>query len=66
MKSIEPKSGPSFMYGVGSLAVAVFAVLWTVLVVWAGTPVIVPIIGVIFVLRLFGENHVQAPKNRSG
>ena len=65
MKSIKRGRGPSMMQGAGSIFAAVFGVLWTVMAVSMGAPVIFALFGVCFI----GIAVVQAVynfKNASG
>ena len=50
MKSIKPGRGPSLMGAVGSAAVVLFGIFWTVTAAQMGAPTIFPLFGVIFVV----------------
>jgi len=50
MKSIKPGRGPSMMSAIGSAAVALFGVFWTMGALWMGAPFFFPLFGVVFVL----------------
>ncbi len=50
MKSIKPGRGPSAMGAVGSVAVALFGVCWTVGAISMGAPVFFPLFGVVFII----------------
>lgn len=49
MKSVKPGRGPSMMGGIIGIAVAVFGVLWTVMVIVSGAWIMAPF-GIIFVI----------------
>ncbi|KUP23671.1 hypothetical protein AWJ19_09435 [Paenibacillus sp. DMB5] len=49
MKSIKPGRGPSGMSAIGSIAVGVFGVFWTITAAQMGAPVFFVAFGVIFV-----------------
>lgn len=48
MYSIKPGRGPSLMGGIGGIIVAVVGVIWTVVAISLGAPVVFALIGVVF------------------
>ncbi|MEA4988939.1 MAG: zinc-ribbon domain-containing protein [Anaerovorax sp.] len=50
MKSIKPGRGPSMMGGIGSIAVGIFGVFWTIGAVNMGAPWFFALFGVVFII----------------
>lgn len=48
MKSIKPGRGPSAMNGIGSMAAAVFGIIWTLVTVSMGAPWFFALFGLVF------------------
>ncbi|MEF3307030.1 zinc-ribbon domain-containing protein [Paenibacillus sp. GYB003] len=49
MKSIKPGRGPSAMGAIGSVAVGVFGIVWTIAAASMGAPVFFVLFGIVFV-----------------
>ena len=49
MKSVKPGRGPSFLSGVGGLFAVLFGIIWTVLALSMGAPVLFCLFGLAFV-----------------
>ncbi len=65
MKSIKPGRGPSAMGFVGSIAIVIFGIFWTIMASSIGAPTFFPIFGIIFIL-LGIANAVYNYKNATG
>ena len=49
MKSVKPGRGPSFMSGIGAVAVGIFGIIWTFSALSMGAPTAFALFGVVFV-----------------
>lgn len=65
MKSIKPGRGPSAMGFIGSIAIVIFGIFWTIMASSIGAPAFFPIFGIIFIL-LGIANAVYNYKNATG
>lgn len=65
MKSIKPGRGPSALGAWGAIVAVVFGILWTAMAVSMGTPAIMPVFGVLFIITgiITGVYHF---KNATG
>lgn len=54
MRSIKPGRGPSLMGGVGSIAAALFGIIWVAAVSSMGAPPFFALFGVVFILLAVG------------
>ena len=55
MKSIKPGRGPSMMGAMGSVAAAVFGVIWIIAAVQMGAPGAFPLFGFVFIAIAVGQ-----------
>ncbi|AIQ47542.1 hypothetical protein R70723_17855 [Paenibacillus sp. FSL R7-0273] len=65
MRSIKPGRGPSGMNAVGSVAVGVFGIFWTIMAVQMGAPIFFAAFGIIFVGLAIGQ-AIYHFKNATG
>ena len=49
MKSLKPGRGPSMMGAMGSVAVGIFGIIWTIAALNMGAPVFFPLLGLVFI-----------------
>ncbi|MBR0598350.1 DUF7577 domain-containing protein [Sinanaerobacter chloroacetimidivorans] len=50
MKSIKPGRAPSMMGGIGSIAAAIFGIIWTFFAMSMGAPIFFALFGIIFIV----------------
>ena len=65
MKSIKPGRGPSMMGGIGSVAVVICGIIWTLAAVSMDAPIFFPLFGLVFIGMGIAE-AVYSFKNASG
>lgn len=68
MKSIKPGRGPSMMDGIGAVGAAIFGVIWTLLALSMGAPILFALFGVVFIgmaiVQAYYNFHNATSKNR--